>query len=212
MVGEDEVAITGDFTHLSNVAQEFPPLRHLMALGGASPSAHLPPPASFPTSLPPRPLSPLRHSRALLGNPVFQWETPTWIPAFGENDGLDFLPAVILGASPGIQALPSHSSGGKPADNTNMDSRLLARMTDWESRCHSRALLGNPVLQWETPTWIPAFGENDGLDFLPAVILGASPGIQALPSHSSGGKPADNTNLDSRLLARMTDWESRCHS
>ena len=31
--------------------------------------------------------SPLRHSRALPGNPGLQWETPAWIPAFGENDG-----------------------------------------------------------------------------------------------------------------------------
>ena len=61
--------------------------------------------------------------------------------------GLFFL-SVILEPCSGIQFL---------IDNTNLDSRLLARMTDWE-------------------------GGEDVAHFLPSVILGASPGIQALPS------------------------------
>ncbi len=101
-------------------------------------------------------------------------------------------PSVILGASPGIQALPSHPlpppsfsslarESRSSVGNTSLDSRLLARMTDGEGEGHSRGVFplrhsrgipGNPGPPFlpirqagnppRTPTWIPTFGENDG--------------------------------------------------
>ena len=67
-----------------------------------------------------------------------------------------FLPSVILGPCPGIQALPSLSSVRREARREHQPGfPPSARMTDWEA------------------------GENIA-HFLPSVILGASPGIQAL--------------------------------
>ena len=107
--------------------------------------------------------SPLRHSMALGGGPPRGPLTP---------------PHHRPLSPPSFSGLDRESSSS--VGNTNLDSRLLARMTTGRVRVipavsfccrHSRALIGNP-------------GHHSLCRaFFFAVILGASPGIQALPSH-----------------------------
>ena len=160
------------------------------------PSAGKPVPFTRQPGNPPR-----RHShRRWESSPVFVAAfLPSFSPAGGnpecglgldsrgghENDGGErpmaipavSFPSVILGASPGIQAL------------------LLSRLF---FRRHSRALPGNPVLHCEhQPRFPPSArmteGEANGhsrvcLSF--SVILGASPGIQVFRGKHQPGFPS----------------------
>ncbi len=150
-----------------------------------------------------------------------------------------FLPSVILGASPGIQALPSLLSVRREAHREHQPGfPPSVRMTDGEAGEHVAHFLPSVILgaspgiqalpsllsvRREThrehqPGFPPSVRMTDGeagehvAHFLPSVILGASPGIQALPSllsvrrethreHQPGFPPS----------VRMTDGEAGEH-